>query len=77
VAEGDPGVAVLQDRARRRGIPLAVLRPPPGYPWGREFLLVRPDQHIAWRAPDAAEIDLDLVTGHANGLAGKRTEKTA
>ena len=53
-----------QDRARRRGIPLAVLRAPPDYPWGREFLLVRPDQHIAWRARDAAQIDLDLVTGH-------------
>ncbi len=61
--EEDPGVAALQDRARRRGIPLAVLRSPPDYPWGREFLLVRPDQHIAWRAGDAAGIDLDLVTG--------------
>ncbi len=54
----------LEDRARRRGIPLEVLRAPPDYPWGREFLLVRPDQHIAWRARDAAQIDLDLVTGH-------------
>jgi hypothetical protein len=25
---------------------------------------VRPDQHIAWRATDPADIDLDLVTGH-------------
>ncbi|MGI8446324.1 MAG: FAD-dependent monooxygenase, partial [Streptosporangiaceae bacterium] len=75
-ADGDPGVAVLQDRARRRGIPLAVLRSPPGYPWGREFLLVRPDQHIAWRARGAAEIDLDLVTGHPGRPGRKRTEET-
>ena len=75
-AEGHPGVAALQDRARRRGIPLTVLRSPPDYPWGREFLLVRPDQHIAWRAGDAAEIDLDLVTGHLGRPARKRTEET-
>ncbi len=25
---------------------------------------MRPDEHIAWRARDAAQIDLDLVTGH-------------
>jgi hypothetical protein len=60
---GGPAVAVLEDRARRRGIPLEVLRAPPGYPWGREFLLVRPDQHVAWRARDVAQIDLDVVTG--------------
>ena len=76
-AEGDPGVAALQDRARRRGIPLAVLRSPPGYPWGREFLLVRPDQHIAWRAGDASDIDLDLVTGHLARPEPKRTEARA
>jgi hypothetical protein len=83
---GDPAVAVLESRARHRGIPLEVLRAPPDYPWGREFLLVRPDQHIAWRARDAAQIDLDLVTGHLGGggpAAGdvarpgrKRTEET-
>jgi 2-polyprenyl-6-methoxyphenol hydroxylase-like FAD-dependent oxidoreductase len=61
---GDPAVAVLEGRARHGGIPLEVLRAPADYPWGREFLLVRPDQHIAWRARDAAQIDLDLVTGH-------------
>ena len=38
--------------------------------WGREFLLVRPDQHIAWRASDAAQIDLDLVTGHLSTVPG-------
>jgi hypothetical protein len=73
--EEDNGVAVLQDRARRRGIPLAVLRSPPGYPWGRDFLLVRPDQHIAWRARDAAGVDLDLVTGRLSRPARERTGK--
>jgi len=28
------------------------------------FLLVRPDQHIAARADDAADLDLDLAIGH-------------
>jgi hypothetical protein len=69
-------VEALRDRARRRGIPFAVLRSPPDYPWGREFLLVRPDQHIAWRAREAAEIDLDLVTGNLSRPARKRTEET-
>ena len=67
---GDPAVVLLEDRARRRGIPLEVLRAPPDYPWGREFLLVRPDQHIAWRARDAAQIDLGLVTGHLITVPG-------
>jgi 2-polyprenyl-6-methoxyphenol hydroxylase-like FAD-dependent oxidoreductase len=72
----DPRVAALRNRARRRGIPFAVLRSPPDYPWGREFLLVRPDQHIAWRAHKAAEIDLDLVTGQLSRPVRKRTEET-
>ena len=64
--DGAPGVAALAGQARRRGIPLAVVQAPPSYPWGQEYLLVRPDQHIAWRAGDAAEIDLDVVTGVAD-----------
>jgi 2-polyprenyl-6-methoxyphenol hydroxylase-like FAD-dependent oxidoreductase len=73
---GDPAVAALEDRARQRGIPLAVLRAPPDYPWGREFLLVRPDQHIAWRAHDAARTDLDLVTGRPARPGLNRAEET-
>ena len=64
--------ALLAERARERGIPLAVCEPPPDYPWRDEFLLVRPDQHIAWRASDAESIDLDLVTG----LSGTETAST-
>ncbi|HMG61745.1 MAG TPA: FAD-dependent monooxygenase, partial [Streptosporangiaceae bacterium] len=63
-ARGRPAaVAALTARAAHRGIPLALREPPPGYPWGTDFLLVRPDQHIAWRSDDPAAIDLDLVTG--------------
>jgi 2-polyprenyl-6-methoxyphenol hydroxylase-like FAD-dependent oxidoreductase len=55
--------ASLAGRARERRTPLALCEPPAGYPWRDEFLLVRPDQHIAWRASDPRSIDLDLVTG--------------
>jgi hypothetical protein len=72
----DPGVAALQDRARRQGIPLTLLPAPRDYPWRGEFLLVRPDQHIAWRAGQVAEIDLDLVTGRPGRPARRRTEET-
>jgi len=58
-----PGVAGLVSRARQRRIPLALAEPSASYPWRTEFLLVRPDQHIAWRAADPSDIDLDLVTG--------------
>ena len=58
-----PGVADLMRRARRRRIPLTLAESPPGYPWQTEFLLVRPDQHIAWRAEDPAGIDLETAAG--------------
>jgi 2-polyprenyl-6-methoxyphenol hydroxylase-like FAD-dependent oxidoreductase len=60
----------LAERARGRGIPLAVTEPPPDYPWRDDFLLVRPDQHIAWRASDPDSIDLDLAAGLATATAG-------
>jgi hypothetical protein len=58
-----PGVAALLDRARRRRMPLSTLTAPSSYPWRAEFLLVRPDQHIAWRADDPADIDVDAAVG--------------
>jgi 2-polyprenyl-6-methoxyphenol hydroxylase-like FAD-dependent oxidoreductase len=63
--------AGLAEHARSRGIPLAVLEPPPGYPWRDDFFLVRPDQHIAWRASDPDAIDLDLATGLVATAAGR------
>ena len=55
--------AALAARADERGIPLSLCEPPSDYPWRDDYLLVRPDQHIAWRATDPACIDLDIVTG--------------
>jgi 2-polyprenyl-6-methoxyphenol hydroxylase-like FAD-dependent oxidoreductase len=61
---GPPGRAGrLVDGAQERGIPLAEVEAPAGYPWRDEFLLVRPDQHIAWRTSDPSSIDLARVTG--------------
>lgn len=60
----------LAERARQRGIPLEIIEAPAGYPWRDEFLLVRPDQHIAWRASEPDSIDLDLVTGGRPVRAG-------
>ena len=64
-SRGVAGVAGVVERARSRGIPLSLVEPPESYPWRDEYLLVRPDQHIAWRARDPADIDLDLATGKA------------
>jgi 2-polyprenyl-6-methoxyphenol hydroxylase-like FAD-dependent oxidoreductase len=60
----------LAARARGRGIPLTLAEPPPGYPWRDDFLLVRPDQHIAWRASEPDSIDLDAATGRSQMKAG-------
>jgi 2-polyprenyl-6-methoxyphenol hydroxylase-like FAD-dependent oxidoreductase len=57
------GSGALAERARRRGIPLTLVEPPTSYPWHGEFLLVRPDQHIAWRADDPAAIDIEAASG--------------
>jgi 2-polyprenyl-6-methoxyphenol hydroxylase-like FAD-dependent oxidoreductase len=61
----EPGVAALAERAASRRIPLAVVPAPASYPWAQEFLLVRPDQHIAWRADDAAAIDIEAAVDPA------------
>jgi 2-polyprenyl-6-methoxyphenol hydroxylase-like FAD-dependent oxidoreductase len=67
------GARRLETRARERGVPLAPL--PAGLPGARElyerdYALVRPDQHIAWRGnrvPDDVDALLDHVTG--DGMA--------
>ena len=66
VQADDRGVADQLERARRRRIRLELVASPPP-PWPDEFLLVRPDQHIAARAADAAGIDLDLAVGYTSG----------
>jgi 2-polyprenyl-6-methoxyphenol hydroxylase-like FAD-dependent oxidoreductase len=57
---GGPGVSTLADLARQKRIPLSLVDSAADQP----FLLVRPDQHIAARADDAADLDLDLAIGH-------------
>ena len=62
LADGDPGP--VRDAAARHGIPLTVVRlgdddvaaggTPLHETWGAPFLLVRPDQHVAWRGEDPA-----------------------
>ncbi|WP_330186387.1 FAD-dependent monooxygenase [Dactylosporangium sp. AC04546] len=74
LTEGGSG-GRLVDQARRRGIPMAHL--PSGDPavlrsWDRPLVLVRPDQHVAWRAA-APPDDWDAVLTHVVGgssLAG-------
>ncbi|MGD0698612.1 MAG: FAD-dependent monooxygenase [Trebonia sp.] len=63
--ESEPGVAALAERAASGRIPLAVVRAPASYPWAQEFLLVRPDQHIAWRAADPGAIDIEAAVDPA------------
>ncbi len=69
VHDGHAGVAELVQRARRQRIPLSLAEPSPSYPWRTEFLLVRPDQHIAWRAGDPANINTGVVTGRGRNAA--------
>jgi 2-polyprenyl-6-methoxyphenol hydroxylase-like FAD-dependent oxidoreductase len=66
------GKGVL-DAAQQRGVPLAYLPiADPGVSpvWERELVLVRPDQHVAWRGsappadPAGWDAVLDRVTGH-------------
>jgi 2-polyprenyl-6-methoxyphenol hydroxylase-like FAD-dependent oxidoreductase len=59
----DGSVSDFSERARALRIPLIVTRSPLDYPWHGEFFLVRPDQHIAWRASDPAGIDLAAAVG--------------
>jgi 2-polyprenyl-6-methoxyphenol hydroxylase-like FAD-dependent oxidoreductase len=60
VQAGGGGVDSLADLARQKRIPLSIIDSQEDQP----FLLVRPDQHIAARADNAADLDLDLATGH-------------
>ena len=76
-AASEAAVADLLRRARDRHIPLTVLQAPPSYPWADEFLLVRPDQHIAWRADDPADIDIEAAVGHTVEVTRRPHSATA
>ena len=58
-----PSLTELRKRASSRGIPLAVVQPPADYPWRNRYLLIRPDQHIAWTAADPAALDIEAAAG--------------
>jgi 2-polyprenyl-6-methoxyphenol hydroxylase-like FAD-dependent oxidoreductase len=63
-------VRTIEEAARRRGIPLAVLdvfSEEARDLYARDLALVRPDHHVAWRgdaAPDDADALLARVAGH-------------
>jgi 2-polyprenyl-6-methoxyphenol hydroxylase-like FAD-dependent oxidoreductase len=64
------GGEVLVKEARRRGIPITYLQPPGEHreEWERDLVLVRPDQHVAWRGdgpPDDWDAVLDQVTSRS------------
>jgi 2-polyprenyl-6-methoxyphenol hydroxylase-like FAD-dependent oxidoreductase len=61
---------VLVKEARRRGIPMTHLQAPADVraEWERDLVLVRPDQHVAWRGdgpPDDWDGVLDQVTSRS------------
>ncbi|MEU6219980.1 FAD-dependent monooxygenase [Streptomyces sp. NPDC047022] len=72
----DGAGATLAERAAQRGIPLRHLTikdEPVRDAWERPLVLVRPDQHVAWRA-DEAPADADAVLDLVCGLAGVRPD---
>ncbi len=70
----EPDAGGLARAAETAGIPLAVLHLPDDEAralYDRDFALIRPDQHVAWRGntlPDAA----DRLLAHVTGAAGTR-----
>jgi hypothetical protein len=69
VGEAPPDAAALVDAATRRGLPLTVLdlpEPRAAELFAAPLLLVRPDQHVAWRGaelPPDPERLVDQVRG--------------
>ena len=54
-------VAAFTERAADLRVPLTLLKFPAGTEWAQDYLLVRPDQHIAWRGRDLEAADLGLL----------------
>jgi hypothetical protein len=48
-------------------VPVSFMQAPPSYPWHDDYLLVRPDQHIAWRGTSPAPADIDAALSAATG----------
>jgi hypothetical protein len=50
------GATAIEAAAHARGVPLKTLRPePPAGLYRSKFVLIRPDQHIAWHGDAAAD----------------------
>ncbi len=62
------GLDSVRQRAKKLGMPLTFLEAPSDYPWGRDVLLVRPDQHIALRATSVDDIDLAAAVGRTESF---------
>jgi 2-polyprenyl-6-methoxyphenol hydroxylase-like FAD-dependent oxidoreductase len=56
-------VAAFAVRAAGLGVPLTLLKFPAGTEWAQDYLLVRPDQHIAWRGRHLEAADLGRLRG--------------
>jgi 2-polyprenyl-6-methoxyphenol hydroxylase-like FAD-dependent oxidoreductase len=56
-------------KVEQEQVPLSFVLPPPSYPWHEEHLLVRPDQHIAWRGTNPAPADIEAALAAATGSA--------
>jgi 2-polyprenyl-6-methoxyphenol hydroxylase-like FAD-dependent oxidoreductase len=72
VCIGVPPSAPLVEAAARRGAPLDVLRldePDLITVYGRRLMLVRPDQHIAWRGTACDDrLEAELIIAHVLGF---------
>lgn len=71
---GDDVAELVQDAAGL-GLPLTVVPAPDRYPWGGEFMLVRPDQHIAARAGSPRALDLRMAAGYPSDQASTRPSR--
>jgi len=56
-------VAAFVEQADALGVPLNLVETPADYPQQNEYLLVRPDQHIAARANEIEDINLAAAVG--------------
>jgi hypothetical protein len=77
VCVGTPRSAVLVEAAARRGVPLDVLHlnePDIIAVYGRRLMLVRPDQHIAWRGVACDDrLEAEAIIARALGFNGALT----
>jgi 2-polyprenyl-6-methoxyphenol hydroxylase-like FAD-dependent oxidoreductase len=60
---GAEAVVAFAERAADLGVPLTLLKFPSETEWAQDYLLVRPDQHIAWRGRDLEAADLGRLCG--------------